>query len=116
MKINKLDSNLDAEEKDLLESFERGEWKRVDNFEEERAMLREAARNTLRKEKRINIRLSAKDLSDIQTAAAEEGMPYQTLISSIIHKYAAGTLIDRRSLIVSEEPAPYKVSADKKKK
>ena len=52
----------------------------------------------------------------IQTAAAEEGMPYQTLISSIIHKYAAGTLIDRKSLVVSEAPAPYKVSADKKTK
>ena len=117
MKKNPMkDPMLDAEEKDLLESYERGEWKTVDNIKEERAMLQEAARNTLRKEKRINIRLSAKDLFDIQTAAAEEGMPYQTLISSIIHKYAAGTLIDRRSLIVSEEPVPYKVSADKKKK
>jgi predicted DNA binding CopG/RHH family protein len=117
MKKNPMkDPMLDAEEKDLLESYERGEWKTVDNLAEEKAMLREAARNTLRKEKRINIRLSAKDLFDIQTAAAEEGMPYQTLISSIIHKYAAGALIDRRSLIVSEEPVPYKVSADKKTK
>jgi predicted DNA binding CopG/RHH family protein len=116
MKKNPMkDPMLDAEEKELLESFERGEWKRIENFEEDRAMLREAARNTLRKEKRINIRLSAKDLLDIQTAAAEEGMPYQTLISSIIHKYAAGALIDRRSLIVSEAPTPYKVSADKTK-
>jgi predicted DNA binding CopG/RHH family protein len=110
------DPKLDAEEKEILESFERGEWKRIENFEEDRAMLREAARNTLRKEKRINIRLSAKDLFNIQAAAAEEGMPYQTLISSIIHKYAAGTLIDRRSLVVSEEPVPYKVSSGKKKK
>ena len=116
MKKNPMkDPMLDAEEKDLLESYERGEWKTVDNITEERAMLQEAARNTLRKEKRINIRLSAKDLFDIQAAAAEEGMPYQTLISSIIHKYAAGALIDRRSLVVSEEPTPYKVSADKKK-
>jgi hypothetical protein len=84
-------------------------------MEKWRSELREAARNTLRKEKRINIRLSAKDLFDIQAAAAEEGMPYQTLIASIIHKYATGNLIDRRSLIVSEAPAPYKVSADKKK-
>jgi predicted DNA binding CopG/RHH family protein len=110
------DPKLDAEEKELLESVERGEWVPVKDMEKWRAELQEAARNTLRKEKRINIRLSAKDLFDIQAAAAEEGMPYQTLIASIIHKYAAGTLIDRRSLIVSEEPVPYKVSADKKKK
>lgn len=116
MKDPMKDPQLDAEEKELLESVERGEWKTVDNLTEEKAMLREAARNTLRKEKRINIRLSAKDLFDIQTAAAEEGMPYQTLIASIVHKYAAGTLIDRRALIVSEEPVPYKVSSDKKKK
>jgi len=116
MKDPMKDPKLDAEEKELLESYERGEWKTVDNIEAERAMLREAARNTLRKEKRINIRLSAKDLFDIQAAAAEEGMPYQTLISSIIHKYAAGALIDRRSLIVSEAPVAYKVSADKKMK
>jgi predicted DNA binding CopG/RHH family protein len=110
------DPKLDAEEKELLESVERGEWKTVDNLAEEKAMLREAARNTLRKEKRINIRLSAKDLFDIQTAAAEEGMPYQTLISSIIHKYAAGSLIDRKSLVVSEAPAPYKTRPAKKTK
>ncbi len=110
------DPQLDAEEKDWLESFERGEWKPIDNWEEEKAMLSEAARNTLRKNKRINIRLSAKDLGDIQTAAVEEGIPYQTLISSIIHKYASGTLIDRRALVVHEAPVPYKVSNDKKKK
>ncbi len=115
MKNPMKDPKLDAEEKEYLESYERGEWKSIENFEEDKEMLRQAAENTLRKEKRINIRLSAKDLFDIQTAAAEEGMPYQTLISSIIHKYAAGALIDRRSLIVSEAPAPYKVSADKQK-
>jgi predicted DNA binding CopG/RHH family protein len=112
----KKDPMLDAEEKEILESFERGEWVPVKDMKKWRAELQEAARNTLRKEKRINIRLSAKDLFDIQAAAAEEGMPYQTLISSIIHKYAAGALIDRRSLIVSEASAPYKVSADKKTK
>jgi predicted DNA binding CopG/RHH family protein len=116
MKDPMKDPKLDAEEKELLESYERGEWKTVENIKEERAMLREAARETLRKEKRINIRLSAKDLFDIQAAAAEEGMPYQTLISSIIHKYAAGALIDRRSLVVSEAPVAYKVSSEKKKR
>jgi len=107
---------LDAEEKEILESVERGEWKTVDNIEQRRAEIQEAARNTLRKEKRINIRLTAKDLFDVKALAAQEGMPYQTLISSIIHKYTAGTLIDRRSLIVHEAPVPYKTKPPKKKK
>ncbi len=107
---------LDAEEKELLESVERGEWVPVKDMDNWRTELRESARNTLRKNKRINIRLSAKDLGDIQTAAIEEGIPYQTLISSIIHKYASGALIDRRALVIHEAPAPYKVSTDKKGK
>lgn len=107
------DPKLDAEEKDWLESFERGEWKTVDNLEEVRKELQEAARNTLRKNKRINIRLSAKDLNDIQVSAAREGIPYQTLISSIIHKYASGLLIDRNALVVHEAPAKYKTRNEK---
>jgi predicted DNA binding CopG/RHH family protein len=116
MKDPMKDPKLDTEEKELLESFERGEWKTVDNIKQRRAELQEAARNTLRKDKRINIRLSAKDLFDIQAAAAEEGMPYQTLISSIVHKYAAGSLIDRKSLVVSEASVPYKTRPAKKTK
>jgi len=96
------DPQLDAEEREILESVERGEWVPVKDMDKWRAELSEAARNTLRKNKRINIRLSAKDLGDIQTAAIEEGIPYQTLISSIIHKYASGSLIDRRALVVHE--------------
>jgi predicted DNA binding CopG/RHH family protein len=83
---------LDAEEKDLLESFERGEWKSVPNLEEAKALAREAAANYFRKDARINIRLSRSDLSRIKQMAAYEGLPYQTLIASLLHKYATGHL------------------------
>jgi len=74
---------LDPEEKRLLESYERGEWKPIRNQEEEMAKLRQYARNTLKKNKRINIRLSERDLLGIQAKAIEEGLPYQTLIIGI---------------------------------
>ncbi|OGW19649.1 MAG: antitoxin, partial [Nitrospirae bacterium GWC2_46_6] len=81
---------LDAEEKDILESYERGEWRPVKNPKHEIRRLREYARNTLQKDKRINIRMSSKDLDQVQVIAAQEGIPYQTLISSVIHKYVSG--------------------------
>jgi predicted DNA binding CopG/RHH family protein len=83
---------LDAEEKDLLESFERGEWTSVPNLEEAKAFAQEAAANYFRKDARINIRLSRSDLSRLKQMAAYEGLPYQTLIASLLHKYAAGHL------------------------
>ena len=69
-------------------------WKSIKNRDAEMARLRQYARNTLQKNKRINIRLSEKDLLGIQTKAIEEGLPYQTLISSILHKYLSGILIE----------------------
>jgi predicted DNA binding CopG/RHH family protein len=87
---NDLNQELDAEEKDLLESFERGEWKSVSNVEEAKAFAQEAAANYFRKNARINIRLSHSDLNRIKQMAAYEGLPYQTLIASLLHKYAAG--------------------------
>ncbi len=87
---------LNAEEKDILESYERGEWRPIKNQKAEIKKLREYARNTLQKDKRINIRMSSKDLDQVQVIAAQEGIPYQTLISSIIHKYVSGYLIERK--------------------
>lgn len=86
---------LDVEEKDILESYERGEWVSVKNPKKEIAKLRRYARNTLQKDKRINIRMSSKDLDRVQVIAAQEGIPYQTLVSSIIHKYVSGYLIEK---------------------
>lgn len=81
-------------EEDLLASFERGEWNSVSNLKDEIARYAASAAATLIKDKRINIRLSSRDLEDVQTRAAEEGMPYQTLIASVLHKYVSGRLIE----------------------
>ena len=88
---------LDPEEKALLESFDRGEWRPVKNKAAEITRLQKFAHNTLAKNRRINIRLAERDLVGIQTRAVEEGMPYQTLISSILHKYLSGRFIERKT-------------------
>ena len=88
---------LDDEEKDLMESIERGEWESVPNLQEEIGKRREYARNTLKKNRRVNIRISSKDLEDIQTMAIEEGIPYQTLMSSVLHKYVSGRLVEKKN-------------------
>ena len=86
---------IDQEEKELMESIERDEWQPVKNFEKEKEKAMAAARNTLKKDKRINLRLTQKDYHQIQIRAIEEGIPYQTLISSIVHKYLNGSLTPR---------------------
>lgn len=83
---------LDQEEKELMESIERDEWQQIDNFDQEKKKAVAAARNTLKKDKRINLRLTQKDYNQIQIRAVEEGIPYQTLISSIVHRYLNGSL------------------------
>ncbi len=83
---------IDQEEKDLMESIEREEWRPVKNFNQQKEKAIAAARNTLKKDKRINLRLTQKDYHQIQIKAIEEGVPYQTLISSIVHKYLNGSL------------------------
>jgi predicted DNA binding CopG/RHH family protein len=90
----KKDNYIDEEEKDFIESFERGEWQTIDGVVKEAQASREYARNTLKKDKRINIRLSEKDVEDIRVIAVENGIPYQTLISSVLHKFATGQLRD----------------------
>ncbi len=87
-----IDYKLDAEEQELLDSVESGEWKSVDNLKDEIKKSQEIARNTLKKDKRINIRLSSQDLNLLKTTAVELGMPYQTLISSVLHQYVTGRL------------------------
>lgn len=83
---------LDTEEKELLDSYNKGEWKSVKNIKKEINTAKKIAKNTLRKDARINIRLSNPDLIKIKQKAAFEGIPYQTLIASILHKYASGHL------------------------
>ena len=81
---------LTADEKDILDSFERGEWEPVPDSEAAIKKHQQYARNTLKKDKRINIRISSKDLEALQLMAVEDGLPYQTLISSILHRYVSG--------------------------
>jgi len=78
---------LDPEEEEILKAFEEGKLIRVKNFEKEKKMLQEAARNTLNKTKNINLRLSEKVVFKLKAKAAEEGIPYQTLAASILHKF-----------------------------
>ena len=88
---------LDTEEKALLESLEKdGDWKPVANLEEWKTRLSRAATNTLTKDQRMNIRITKKDLQGIKLRAIEEGIPYQTLVASIIHKYLSGSLVERK--------------------
>lgn len=84
---------LTAEEKAILEDYEAGEFKSV-LTPERKKMLQSAAEKTFKKNKRINIRISERDLNALQRRALEEGMPYQTLVSSILHKYVSGSLTD----------------------
>ena len=81
---------MDADEKELLDSVERGEWKSAKSGKRER--YSRYAKATFRKDRRLNIRLSSKDLEAIQKRAFAEGLPYQTLIASLLHKYATGRL------------------------
>lgn len=91
-------SKLDAYELKVLKSFEKGELKSVAT-KNELEKLKAAARATAIKDRRVNIRLSSIDLTDIQVKALEEGVPYQTLIASVLHKYVTGRLSDKSQRI-----------------
>ena len=88
---------LDAFEKDMLDAYERGEFKSTSPSKASLAKFKAAATATFLKEKRVNIRLSTPDLMDIQARALEEGMPYQTLIASVLHKFVSGRLVESPS-------------------
>ena len=90
-------TKLTSEEKDFLEMFENNELKPVHNMKKEIKKHIEYAKNTNKKNKRVNIRISQKDLEAIQIKALEEGLPYQTLISSLIHKFINGKFTERKA-------------------
>ena len=83
---------MKTEEKDLLESIEKDEWKSAKDKSQLIKELKEAATNTMLKDQRMNIRIGKRDLDGIKERALEEGIPYQTLVASIIHKYVNGKL------------------------
>ncbi len=84
---------LDKEEQEILDAYESGEFESV-MTDERKKSIGQIAAATFKKDKRINIRLSGRDLSAIQRRALEEGIPYQTLVASILHKYVSGSLYD----------------------
>ena len=84
---------LTQEEDQMLRSYERGEWRPVKNMPSEIDRFQQMAKQALRKGRRINIRLSERDVYKLQISALREGVPYQTLISSVLHKYISGHLV-----------------------
>ena len=93
---------LDDFENELLNDFEQGQLKSIAPSKADLSKFKAAATATFLKEKRVNIRLSSPDLMDIQARALEEGMPYQTLIASILHKFVSGRLVEKPSQLARD--------------
>jgi len=91
-----MSNKLNKEEREILESYENDEWVSVSN-ESEIAKYKTAAKNTFKKDKRVNIRISKMDLDLLQEKALIEGLPYQTLMSSVLHKYVTGRLKEKNA-------------------
>ncbi len=91
-----MNDRLSPEEREILERFERGELRRVAGVEDEMETARQAAPATFRKTRRVNLRVTERDFDLAHARAREEGIPYQTLLSSVIHKYLSGRLTETR--------------------
>ena len=87
---------LDDEERDILEKFELGELPSAPDSKQAMETARKAARATFNKTRRVNLRMTERDFSLAHARAREEGLPYQTLLSSVIHKYLTGRLTEKR--------------------
>ena len=85
---------LTKDEKSTLKSYEDGEWKPAKDIASDSKKMKLYAKNALRKDKRVNIRISENDLVQLQRKAVQDGLPYQTLISSVLHKFVNGRLIE----------------------
>ncbi len=91
-----MNNDLNSEERDILERFERDEIRPAPDPEREIDLARQAARNTFNKTRRVNLRMTERDFNLAHSRAREEGLPYQTLLSSVIHKYLSGRLTEKR--------------------
>ena len=89
-------TKLTKEEKEIVKSFENGEWIPAADPSRRRQELMQYARNTFRKDKRLNIRISERDLIELQRKAVREGLPYQTFVASILHKFVNGQLVEEK--------------------
>ena len=92
---------LDEFEKDILDAYEKGDLISTKPPKQEKEKFKSAAQATFLKDRRVNIRLSSPDLMDIQARALEDGVPYQTLIASILHKYVSGRLVETPSRLTT---------------
>ncbi len=90
-----MNDTMDTEERDILSRFEMGELRPSPDATREIKAAQEAARNTFNKTRRVNLRVTERDYMLAHTRAREEGIPYQTLLSSVIHKYLSGRLAEK---------------------
>ncbi len=93
---------LDSDEKEILSGYENDEYVEISDMEKEIEKHTEYAKATFLKNKRINIRISQRDLEYIQRRALEEGIPYQTLIASLIHRYISGKLVEKDKVLINQ--------------
>ena len=96
-----METRKSSYEERIADDYEKGRFKSVGLSKAELKRFRGAARATFIKDRRVNIRLSSPDLMDIQTRAAEEGVPYQTLIASVLHKFVTGRLKEKFSRLTT---------------
>src|SRR3990167_6971829 len=93
--MSKKHYDLDDDEKKIVKDFEEDNFVSVDNLGEEMALAKQAASNFMKRDSRINIRISAADLNMVRRIAVQEGLPYQTLLASVIHKFVTGRLVNK---------------------
>jgi len=86
---------LDKEENEILNAYDQGKMNLSAPSKAERGKIKTAAENTFRKNRRVTIRLYDHDLKGIQKKAMGKGIPYQTLISGMIHQYIEGDLVEK---------------------
>jgi predicted DNA binding CopG/RHH family protein len=89
-----MEQSLTEEEREILEAFEAGTLRRAESADTELDRAQAAARNTFNKSRRVNLRMTEGDFLRAHSRAREEGIPYQTLLSSVIHKYLSGRLTE----------------------
>ncbi len=87
---------ISEEERDIISRFERDELRPAADAEREIEAACLAARSTFNKSRRVNLRVTERDFNLAHSRAREEGIPYQTLLSSVIHKYLSGRLVEKR--------------------
>ena len=90
-----MNQSINAEEREILEKFQRGDLFSAAGAQDEMKTARQAARNTFNKTRRVNLRVTERDFNLAHARAREEGIPCQTLLSSVIHKYLSGRLTEK---------------------